>query len=199
MPRTGLTSKEIKEKAINAALERMREVGFEKVRLTEIAKELEVSHAALYSHFKDKSALLDAVSERWLLELDEKLKLICRKNTDPCQRIHAWALEIHRMKVKKVKNDPELYKSFNLATEQLKPFVQDHLEIMHRQLSGLVEEAIAKSGLKNQDTDKMTKIIVESLVAFNHPTMVLQFVDENREKMLYQVLDTILKGFGLKI
>ena len=47
MPRTGLTADQIKERAVEAALVRMREVGFEKVRLTEIAKELGVSHAAL--------------------------------------------------------------------------------------------------------------------------------------------------------
>ena len=63
MPRTGLTASEIKEKAIDLTIEKMRANGFDKVRLTDVAKSLGVSHAALYSHFKDKTALFDAVSE----------------------------------------------------------------------------------------------------------------------------------------
>ena len=38
MPRTGLTAAEIKKKACDATVVKMREEGFEKVRLTDIAK-----------------------------------------------------------------------------------------------------------------------------------------------------------------
>ena len=70
MPRTGLTASEIRQKAIDATMARMREDGFDKVRLTDIARELGLSHAALYAHFADRTALLDAVSEQWLSAID---------------------------------------------------------------------------------------------------------------------------------
>ena len=79
MPRTGLTAEEIKAKSIELTIATMRKEGFDKVRLTDIAKALGVSHAALYSHFKDKTDLLDAVSDRWLIKIDEELATICRK------------------------------------------------------------------------------------------------------------------------
>lgn len=176
----------------------MREVGFEKVRLTDIAKELSVSHAALYCHFKDKSDLLDAVSERWLLSLDETLESICRKRKDPCKKIHDWASAIHRAKTEKVRRDPELYRAFDMAAEQLKPFVKRHIENMHRQLSGLVKEAIAKKGLRNADPEEMAKIIGATIVAFHHPRLVSQFINDQRENLLHQVIDTVLKGLHLR-
>lgn len=198
MPRTGLTAEDIKEKAIEATLAKMREVGFEKVRLTDIARELRVSHAALYSHFKDKSDLLDAVSERWLLSLDELLKSICRRRKDPVDKIHAWALTIHRAKIEKVRHDPELYRAFDMAAEHSKPFVKRHIETMHRQLSGLVTEAIAKRGLSRADPESMTKIILEATAAFHHPRLVAQFIDEPREELLHRVIDCVLVGLALK-
>lgn len=198
MPRTGLTAEDITEKAIDAALAKMREVGFEKVRLTDIARELKVSHAALYAHFKDKSDLLDAVSERWLLKLDDTLKSICRKRKDPCEKIHAWALALHRAKIEKVRLDPELYRAFDFAAVQFKPFVKRHLETMHRQLLGLVEEAIAKRGLRKADPESMTKIIIEATSAFHHPRLVAQYIDEKREKLLRRVIDCLLEGLDLK-
>lgn len=198
MPRTGLTAEQIKEKAIEATLTKMREVGFEKVRLTDIAKELGVSHAALYMHFKDKSELLDAVSKVWLLGLDETLEAICRKRKDPRQKIHDWALAIHHAKLEKVRLDPELYNAFDMASQQLKPFVKSHLETLHRQLLGLVNEAIAKRQLRNADAELMTDIISSAVMAFHHPRLVAQHVDEQRESLLHQVIDSILKGLNLK-
>ena len=198
MPRTGLTPEDIRDKAIDATVVKIRELGFEKVRLTDIARELHVSHAALYSHFKDKSDLLDAVSERWLLMLDEKLEAICRKKKDPCEKIHAWALAIHRAKIEKVSRDPELYRAFDMAAERSKPFVENHLANMHRQLSGLVVEAIEKAGLRNGDPILMTKIIMESTSAFHHPRLVAQNIEEKREKLMHVVIDSVLAGLGLK-
>lgn len=198
MPRTGLTIEEIKESAIDAALAKMREVGFEKVRLTDIAKELNVSHAALYSHFKDKSDLLDAVSERWLLQLDESLESICRRRKDPGEKIHAWALEIHRAKLEKVRRDPELYKAFDMAAQEFKPFVRNHLKTIHRQLLGLVKEAIEKKGLPDVDPEAATEIISASVIAFHHPRLVAQFINEKRENLLRQVMDSVLRGLDLK-
>lgn len=198
MPRTGLSAEDIKEKAIDAAVVKMREVGFEKVRLTDIARELHVSHAALYSHFKDKSDLLDAVSERWLLALDEKLEAVCRRKKDPCEKIQAWALALHRAKIEKVSRDPELYRAFDMAAGRSKPFIKTHLENMYRQLSGLVGEAIEKAGLKNADPALMTRIILESTSAFHHPRLVVQHLGEKREKLMRKVIDSVLEGLRLK-
>lgn len=198
MPRTGLNAEEIREKAIDATLAKMREVGFDKVRLTEIAKELKVSHAALYSHFKDKSDLLDAVSEVWLQRLDEKLETICASKKDPCEKIHAWTLALHRAKVEKIRHDPEPYKAFDMAADQLKPFIQHHLENMHRQMLGLVKEAVAKRRLRTADPQIMTRVIAESTSAFNHPRLVAQHIHEKREPLLREVLDSVLRGLRLK-
>jgi AcrR family transcriptional regulator len=197
MPRTGLTAEDIKEKAIDAAVAQMREVGFEKVRLTDIAKQLKVSHAALYSHFKDKSDLLDAVSERWLRALDETLEKICRRKKDPREKIHEWALAIHQAKIEKIRRDPKLYEAFDMASEQFKPFVSRHIETMHGQMLGLVKEAIAARGLTEADPESMAKIIIGATAGFHHPRLVAQFIEEKREKLLHQVIDSVLKGLDL--
>ena len=198
MPRTGLTAAEISEKAIDATMAKMREDGFDRVRLTDIARELGVSHAALYAHFADKTALLDAVSERWLREIDERLEAVCRKRRDPTEKILSWMLLLHRAKVTKVLHDPELYKAFDLSTAVQKPFAQRHLDTMHAQLVGLVREAIAKRRLRDADPESMAEVIRESLMAFHHPKLVAQHIGEKREPLLRLVLESVLKGLNLK-
>lgn len=198
MPRTGLNPAEIKEKAIDLTISSMRENGFEQVRLVDIAKELGVSHAALYAHFKDKSALLDAVSERWLIQIDKDLEVICKKSKDPCEKILQWVLTLHHAKVQKVSNDPELYRAFNFSTEKEKPFTRLHMQTLHRQMTGLVREAIAKKRLRNADPEAMAAVIRESTMSFHHPKLVAQYLGEKREPLLRIVLDSVLKGLKLK-
>src|ERR1700759_2718896 len=107
MPKTGLSPDEIREKAIASTIARMRRHGFEKVSLVDVAADLGLSHAALYSYFADKAALLDAVSERWLRAMDDELEKIVHRDRDPLLKIHDWFMRLHQMKREKVQHDPE--------------------------------------------------------------------------------------------
>jgi AcrR family transcriptional regulator len=197
MPRTGLSAAEIKQKAIAATMVRMREDGFDKVKLTDIAKQLGVSHAALYAHFEDKAALLDAVSAHWLLEVDATLDAVCKKAGDPSEKITAWMLAFHRAKVAKIVRDPEPYKSFDLHASMAKPYVRNHIATVRTQLVGLVTDAIAKRRLKHADAAAMAEVIWEAMMAFHHPKLVAAHITEKREPLLRMVLESVLRGLGL--
>ncbi|MCT8334339.1 TetR/AcrR family transcriptional regulator [Leptospira sp. 85282-16] len=196
MPRTGLTASEIQDKAVEIAINQMRAKGFEKVRLVDVAKEMGISHAALYSHFQDKTALFDAVSERWLVKLDEKQDLLVAEKRDPIQKILTWFLNLHRMKLEKVKLDPELYKAFDMAAEESKPFIQTHLTNMRIQMSSLVTEAVNQKKIKKRDVDLVAEILISAGAAFTHPKLVAQHCGENRELLLVDTIEAVLKGLG---
>ena len=199
MPRTGLSALEIKNKAVEATMVKMRQVGFDKVRLTDVAKKLGVSHAALYAHFEDKSALFDAVSERWLLQIDDSLAAVCRRRRkDPSEKIIAWMLTLHRAKLAKIQHDPELYKSFDLSSSMEKAYVRRHMETTRAQLVDLAKEAIAKRRLRDADPEAIALVLHESMIAFHHPKLVAQPSHEKREPLLRAVLDNVLKGLDLK-
>lgn len=196
MPRTGLTSEEIKEKALQITEEKIRHYGFEKFRLTDIAKELKVSHAALYNHFPDKAALLDAISERWLTRMDTILKLITQKKASPRQLIIEWFLKYHELKREKVLKDPEIFKTFNMAAELLKPFILKHLHNLNEQLLTLVEKAIAAGEIREKSPEKVVQILLEATVSFHHPRMVLDHKDEKRELLLHKLIEVLLDGLA---
>ncbi|XDD46337.1 TetR/AcrR family transcriptional regulator [Leptospira sp. WS39.C2] len=196
MPRTGLTASEIQDRAVEIAIDQMRAKGFEKVRLVDVAKEMGISHAALYSHFQDKTALFDAVSERWLVKLDEKQDLLVKEKRDPIQKILTWFLNLHRMKLEKVKLDPELYKAFDMAAEESKPFIQTHLANMRIQMSSLVTEAINQKKIKKRDVNLVAEILISAGTAFTHPKLVAQHCEVDRETLLVDTIDAVLKGLG---
>lgn len=193
MPKTGLTAEQLKERAIDCTIERMRKFGYEKVRLSDIAKDLGVSHAALYSHFTDKSALFDAVTERWLLDLDSKLATHCGTKADPLKQIVAWFLELHRAKRDKVRFDPELYRAFNFTAQLEKPFVQNHLAVMSSQLQGLVRDAISRKLLAG-DAKEIAEQLQSATLAFHYPALVVDQIDIDREPALRKLLAVLFRG-----
>ena len=196
MPRTGLTAGEIREKAIFSAIERIRRHGFEKVRLVDIAKDVGVSHVALYSHFADKAALLDCVSELWVQSVDALLEQVCLKKKEPLEKIQEYFLKLHLAKLEKVQQDPEIYKAFDSAVDSGKSFVDGHLRTMNRQVTGLVKEAMASRKIRKEAPEKVAAILITSTMGFTHPKLVAQFLNEKREPLLRRILETILAGLA---
>lgn len=197
MPKTGLTQSQLKERAIECTIERMRKFGYEKVRLSDIAKDLGITHAALYGHFADKSALFDAVSEQWLLNMDRELSTYVDSDGDPLDRIIDWFTHLHRSKCEKVRLDPELYKAFNLSAQIHKPFVRHHLESMHQQLTLLVEQAIARK-LISGNVSEIVETLFQATAAFHHPALVVAYIQEDREPQLKSILQVLFKGLAKK-
>jgi AcrR family transcriptional regulator len=198
MPKTGLTSEEIKEKALQIAVEKIRYYGFEKFRLTDIAKELKISQAALYNHFPDKAALLDAISERWLVQIDNQLELITKEESSPSELIIKWFLKYYELKKEKVLKDPEIYKTFNMAVEMLKPFVMRHLDTLDKQLLTLVQKAISDGEIRAESPEYLVQLLFEATVSFHHPRMVLDHKDESREGVLRKLVEVLLEGLHNK-
>lgn len=193
MPKTGLTSDQLKQRAIVCTIERMRKFGYEKVRLSDIAKDLGVTHAALYSHFADKAALFDAVTEQWLLDLDEKLATHLDPAKDPLKCITDWCIELHKAKREKVQFDPELYRAFNFCAQIDKPFVQHHIKTMRSQLKELVERAIVQKQIRG-DASEIVEQILDATTSFHHPSMVIYFIDQDREPALRKLLQILFAG-----
>jgi AcrR family transcriptional regulator len=123
MPRTGLSPEEIQEKAIDSAIARMREVGFERVRLTDIAK-LE----AICDKPKDPREKILA----WMLALHRK-KLEKVMHDPELFRAFNWSTEIEK---------PFSRKHLETLNRQLTGLVAE--AIAKKRLRGADPEAMAK-------------------------------------------------------
>jgi AcrR family transcriptional regulator len=194
MPRTGLTPAELRTRAVEVALERIRAHGFEKVRLTDVAHELGVSHAALYAHFASKEALLDAVLEAWLEETTAALEAVCASKRKPMQKIERWFLEQYALKRDRARNDRAVYAAFAMETAANKPFTCAYLERRRQQLVGLLEAA---RGLLGDDApQRQAAVLLDGMAGFLHPRLILESAETNREAELKRLLHTLLRGLA---
>lgn len=194
MPRTGLTSQEVKDKAILSAESKIKLLGVEKMRLVDVAKDMGVAHTSLYNHFVDKTALLDSVSEKWTNSVDEALAAIAAKPGSSSKLIQDFFLTLHRMKRDRVANEVELFKAFDMAAEAKKPFIAKHIEHIHDALLSLVKRALAEGEFTSASPEKVTAFLIEIMRGFVHPKLVSEFLGENREPALRSVLKLAYHG-----
>jgi AcrR family transcriptional regulator len=198
MPRTGLTQDELRRAALDAAEAAIRRYGIDKSRLVDVAKELGVSHSALYKLFRDKDALMDAVSDRWLQDTEADLEKIARRKAPVNKRLRDWFARLHMLKLEKVKADPELYAAFDLAATRARPFIERHLRVMRDQLERMLADGMAAGELRRADPKAIAQALFLGTAAFHHPRFVLEHMREDRVPQLRKVLDLLLAGLTAK-
>ncbi len=194
MPRIGLSAPVVRAKAIDITLAQMRRHGFERVRLRDVAGELGVSHVALYAHFADKAALLDAVTERWLDEVGAALAAIGSSPNSPTEKIRAWFVTFYRLKRERILHDPELYRAFDAAAQGRKPVFAAHLATLKGQLVALVAGAAEQLG--SDSAPDTAALLFEATTAFHHPKLMAERCGEDREAVLLEILDAMLLGIA---
>ncbi|MEZ0370822.1 MAG: TetR family transcriptional regulator [Candidatus Sericytochromatia bacterium] len=196
MPRTGWTPDELKQKALDAAEIVIRKAGFERSKLTDVARDLGVSHAALYKHFASKDELLDGVTGRWLTRIDAELAAVAQADGSVIERLQAFFLTLHQLKRQKVMADPELYAAFNASAATRQPSVAAHLAHMKAQLEALIAEGLARGELAPGDPAGISAILFIGTMAFHHPRLVLETITEDRVPALEAVLKALLTGLS---
>ena len=82
---------EVRQAILDAARTLFVEKGYEAVTMREIAKRIEYSPTAIYLHFRDKKAVMDAICDQDFLALAKKFGKIA-EIADPLERLRAAGL-----------------------------------------------------------------------------------------------------------
>lgn len=197
MPRTGLTQDELRHAILEALETNVRRYGLERTRLVDVAKSVGVSHSALYKLFTDKQALLDEVSDRWLLHIETELETVLKRKIKASSKLRQWFVLLHQLKLKKVQADPELYLAFNMAASSSRPFIQRHLAVNTAQLEQIVRQGMDSGEFKTADVKTVTRTLFIATIAFHHPKLVLENLGKDRLAQLNAVLKVLLEGISV--
>lgn len=172
----------------------IRKNGVERLRLTDVAREMGISHSALYKHFADREALLDEVSRRWLDRIDRALEEILGQKQAPLKKLKKYFQTLHKLKREKVLSDPRLFGAFSLSAEKTRPFILEHINTSFRILTEIVSQSMEARELNCKSAEEGAKILHQGTIAFHHPRMVFETIDEDRTALLNQILDTLIRG-----
>ncbi|UNO42085.1 TetR/AcrR family transcriptional regulator [Streptomyces sp. MST-110588] len=130
------------ERILEATEEVLRRYGPAKATVVDVARALGVSHGSVYRHFRTKTALREAVTERWLERTSERLRDIVAQDGPADARLERWLSALFAAKRHKAGDDPELFATYMTLIGESGGVVERHIADLTGQLTAIIEDGI---------------------------------------------------------
>jgi AcrR family transcriptional regulator len=186
-----------RERILDTTVELLRRHGPGKTGVVDVARALDMSHSNVYRHFASKSALFDAVAERWLALVMAPLTTITAdKKTPAAKRLKKWVRTLAEVKRKKVLEDPEMFAVYHSITADLHEVVAAHLARMHGQIAEILRDGVKEGAWRLKTPDATAKLILNATLGFHHPAMVALNGGDTDLAQLDALMDVLIAGIG---
>jgi AcrR family transcriptional regulator len=182
---------------VAAAEELLRRHGPAKTTVTDVARSLGMSHANVYRHFASKTALQEAVAERWLARISEPLARIASGGSAPAEeKLPAWVNGLIRAKQRKVLDDPELFATYHALAESSRKVVEYHIAELCSQIRTILQQGVNEGVFRIKNLEAAAQVILNGTLRFHHPHFVSQAPAENGKfpKQAQQMLAVLMAG-----
>jgi AcrR family transcriptional regulator len=158
-----------------------RRIGYAKTAVADIAAELKMSPANVYRFFPSKNAIIEAICQRCLGELEDRAWGVARSRGTAAERIERLVLEIlayHRENhlVEQQVNDMVL-----AAIELSWDAIRAHKEHMRMVFEAILREGVERGEFDQVDPRETSRLLMISLVHFCHPVMVAQYLQDQQD------------------
>jgi len=184
------------EAILDAAEQVLRRFGPAKTTVVDVARALDVSHGTVYRHFASKSALRDAVTERWLDRLSAPLESVLKRRGKAENRLRAWLELLAATKQGMAREDPELFATFHALTSAPRVVGADHLARLSGQLSVIVASGVESGEFSPCDPDRVGWAILQATARFHHPAHAPEWDDPDLGQDFDAVFALLVNGLA---
>ena len=167
-----------RERIMATAEALFRRLGFAKTAVADIASELRMSPANIYRFFPSKNAIVEAICRRCLSEVEETAWAIARSKAPAAQRIERLILEILAYHKQNLVTEHRVNELVVAAIEHSWDTVRAHNDVMHRIVELILRDGIDAGEFEPVDPRETSELMMRALVAFTHPLMVGQCLEE---------------------
>ena len=127
-----------------------RRLGYAKTAVADIASELRMSPANVYRFFPSKTAIVQAICQRCLNELDEKIWTIARSKGSASERLEKLELEIFAYHKENLLEDQKVNDIVMVAMEESWDAIMAHKERIRS-----VIELVLRDGIESGEFEKV--------------------------------------------
>jgi AcrR family transcriptional regulator len=183
---------------LDAAREEVRRLGEARTTLTEVARSLGVSHAALYRHFPSKAALLDALVEEAMADEEAMAAAYVVAEGPAGPRLEAMVLDLHRRKMARFVRDPALHDLYRRVVAERPEAVAGYAARMTALVARLLEQGVQRGEFAVGDIAEAAGVVRDAVTAFIHPAHApaLSRLGPEAERRLRAVVATLIRAFG---
>ncbi len=175
----------------------VRRHGPGKTGVVDVARALDMSHSNVYKHFASKSALFDAVAERWLAQVMAPLGRITADTKTPApRRLKAWVRALAEVKRKKVLDDAEMFAVYSTITLDAHAVVAEHITRLREDVVGILLDGARAGDWPLKSAESRATLILNATSRFHHPAMVQMDAGKSDLKELDALMDVLIAGLA---
>jgi len=182
------------EEILDAAECVLRRFGPAKTTVVDVARALNVSHGTIYRHFPSKADLRDAVTQRWLVRMEEPLTEILRGPGSPSKRLMEWLFALGRLKREKSRADPEVFAMYYALAKEAREVTQAHVEHMIGEIIEILEQGMADGSFRTLDARETARAFLQSTYRFHHPAHAQEWDDPDIDEQHRALLSLMIAG-----
>jgi AcrR family transcriptional regulator len=163
-----------RERIIETADAMFRRLGFAKTAVADIAAELRMSPANVYRFFSSKNAIVEAICQRCLSELDDKAWAVGRSRASASVRMEKLFLEILNYHRENLITEKRVHDIVLVAMENNWAAIEAHVEMIRAVSEKILRDGIEKGEFDKVDARETSVLIKRAMVAFCHPMMIAE-------------------------
>jgi AcrR family transcriptional regulator len=183
-----------KELILDTAEAVLRKFGPVKTNVSDVARALGVSHAALYRHYDNKSSLRNAVVERWLNVSEPILQAIVDNKESQDKQLYHWLTALRNFKRERALNDPELFEMYAILVNETKVILESHVNFLLSHLTQIIDNGVKAGVFKTCDAHQTARAIYLATSRFHHPSHSAEWSAEDNDECFESVWRLCLHG-----
>ena len=166
---------------IEAADGLFRRLGFAKTAVADIAAELSMSPANVYRFFSSKNAIVEAICQRYLGEIEAGAWAVVHAKASAAARIERLFLEILAYHSKNFISEKRVHDIVLVAIEHSWTAIAAHKDVIAAIIERMVRDGVEAGEFEAVDPRETAELILRSMVCFTHPVPIGQCMDEGED------------------
>ena len=180
-PQVKVKADDTRARIMDTAEALFRRLGFAKTAVADIASELKMSPANVYRFFSSKNAIIEAICQRCLAELEDRAWAVARSRGSAAERIERLVLEILSYHKENLLTEQRVNDMVLAAIELSWGAIRAHKEHMRMVFEALLREGIERGEFEAVDPRETSRLLMLSLVTFCHPVLVAQYLQDQED------------------
>jgi Transcriptional regulator len=180
-----------KEIILDATEEVIRRFGPDKANISDVAKSLKVSHAAIYRYYNGKAALWNAVTERWLARLHAPSNEIIKEDCPADIKLFHLLEDFAEAKRRSAIHDPEMFANYIKLAQSSMEVIEKSIEEGIDRIKDIIEQGIAEGIFFTESPQQAARTVYLATSAFIHPN---SFEDPDRKQNIEAVVNLLIRG-----
>jgi AcrR family transcriptional regulator len=159
-----------------------RRLGYDKTTVADIASELRMSPANVYRFFPSKTAIVQAICQRCLNELDEKIWTIARSKSPATERLERLQFEIFAYHKENLLEEQKVNDIVMVAMEESWDAIMAHKEVIRTAIELILRDGIEAGEFERVDPRETSALMMKGFIAYCHPLLIAQGMQETQDQ-----------------